>query len=417
MTATATAPVNGARQGAPSTALAKVEKPTSTALSLEQTFALAEQLVPSGMLPEHIRKAGQAVAIILAGQELGMPPMRALRSLNLVKGKVTENADSQLARFKSDGGRAIWKQLDEKIAVLYLRHPNGDEHTETFTFAGAEKAGLTRPARSGEPSMFTKFPKAMLRSRAITAGLKSIGWEGGAGTYDPSELAIEATATVVSSPAAAGSGTAAEDAVDVEIEAEPELSLEEQLARAKALPFPFQRDQKNGSHGKPIGECDTKLLEGVKKWIVEKQAEKGDEEWHRDILSAIGLVLADRAKDQTQLPLDSTVAATSTPQASPPATSSPTSTEATGSSTTTGKGTELAPGKVSDALDPTSYTATVKRLNALLEDERTPADTAAYWRRQVVNKAPAHELVRGIQAIERIHASAGKPDEKDEIPF
>lgn len=400
MTATATAPVHGARQGAPSTALAKVENPTSAALSLEQTFALAAQLVPSGMLPEHIKKPGQAVAIILAGQELGMPPMRALRSLNLVKGKVTENADSQLARFKTDGGRAIWKQLDEKIAVLYLKHPNGDEHTETFTFADAEKAGLTRPVRSGEPSMFTKFPKAMLRSRAITAGLKSIGWEGGAGTYDPSELAIEASATVVTSPAAAGSGTAAEDTVDVEIEAELELSLEEQLARAKTLPFPFQRDQKNGAFGKPIGECDTKLLEGVKKWIVEKQAEKGDEEWHRDTLSAIGLVLADRAKDQTQLPLESAAAAAA-PAITPPATNP----------------TELAPGKVSDALEPTSYAGTVTRLNALLADERTPAETATYWRRQIVNKAPGSELQRGIQAIERIHATAGKPDEKDEIPF
>jgi hypothetical protein len=39
--------------------------------------------------------------------------------------------------------------------------------------------------------MYLKHPKAMLRSRAITAGLKSVGWEGGSGVYDPSELAIE----------------------------------------------------------------------------------------------------------------------------------------------------------------------------------------------------------------------------------
>jgi hypothetical protein len=36
--------------------------------------------------------------------------------------------------------------------------------------------------------MFLKYPRAMLRSRVITAGLKSVGWEGGAGNYDPSEM-------------------------------------------------------------------------------------------------------------------------------------------------------------------------------------------------------------------------------------
>ena len=36
--------------------------------------------------------------------------------------------------------------------------------------------------------MYGKYAKAMLRSRAITAGLKSIGWEGGCGTYDDDEI-------------------------------------------------------------------------------------------------------------------------------------------------------------------------------------------------------------------------------------
>lgn len=150
---------------------------------------LAKELVPTGFLPDHIKTPGQAVAIILTGREMGMAPMRALRSLAMVKGKVTESADSQLARFKSDGGRALFKTLTETEAVLWLRHPNGDEHTETFTMQDAERAGLTKPSSNGTPSMFTKFPKAMLRSRVITAGLKSIGWEGGTGTYDPDELA------------------------------------------------------------------------------------------------------------------------------------------------------------------------------------------------------------------------------------
>lgn len=158
--------------------------------SFPELIAMGNDLVRTGFLPDHIKTGAQAAAIILTGRELGMLPMRALRSLSLVKGKVTESADSQLARFKTDGGRAQFTELSETRAILHLRHPNGDEHAETFTFADAKTAGLT--AQGG---MYSKYPKAMLRSRAITAGLKSIGWEGGAGTYDPDELSPMGVAT------------------------------------------------------------------------------------------------------------------------------------------------------------------------------------------------------------------------------
>lgn len=186
-----------------STALATRPDQTAADWSFGDLMQLGKELVPTGFLPEHVKTPAQAAAIILTGRELGMPPMRALRSLFMVKGKVTESADSQLARFKLDGGRATFTTLTETEAVLQLRHPNGDEHVERFTIADAQRAG------AGD--MYKKFPKAMLRSRAITAGLKSIGWNGATGIYDPSELdpaprplaavePITATAQVVQEP-------------------------------------------------------------------------------------------------------------------------------------------------------------------------------------------------------------------------
>ena len=143
--------------------------------------AMGDQLARTGFLPEHIKTGPQFAAIVMTGKEMGMPPMRAIRSFYLVKGKVMEDAASQLARFKNNGGRATFDHLDDTKAVLTLTHPNGDKHTETWTLDDAKKAGLLN-------GMVGKFPKAMLRSRAITAGLKSLGWEGAVGTYDPSEL-------------------------------------------------------------------------------------------------------------------------------------------------------------------------------------------------------------------------------------
>lgn len=150
------------------------------ALSFAEMMKMGEALVGTGFLPDHIKTGAQCAAIILTGQELGMTPMRAVRSLQMVKGKVTESADSQLARFKAAGGKAKFLRLDAKGAELWLQHPNGDEHTETWTVEDAKAAGL-----SG--GMHSKYPKAMNRSRVITAGLKSLGWDGAVGAYDPDE--------------------------------------------------------------------------------------------------------------------------------------------------------------------------------------------------------------------------------------
>ena len=158
---------------------------TQRVVPMNELAANGEQAVKTGMLPDHIKTGWQFAVLAATGHELGMQPMRAIRSLAMVKGKVVESADSQLARFKAAGGRSQFEVLDETKAVLHLVHPNGDKHTETFTLEDAKRAGLA------SNSNYSKFPKAMLRSRAITAGLKSIGWEGAVGAYDPDEIRSE----------------------------------------------------------------------------------------------------------------------------------------------------------------------------------------------------------------------------------
>jgi hypothetical protein len=143
---------------------------------------MGDALRRTGFLPSHIKDGVSFAAIVLMGRELGMGTMAACRKLQVIKGTVTERADSQLARFKSCGGRAQFKELTEAKAVVWLRHPNGDEHVETFTMEDAKRAGLA------SNDNYAKHPKAMLRSRAITAGLKSLGWEGSVGIYDPDEI-------------------------------------------------------------------------------------------------------------------------------------------------------------------------------------------------------------------------------------
>lgn len=166
----------------------------SEQLNFFELVTVGSQMVKTGFLPDHIRTGEQFAAIVLTGREMGIPTMRAIRSLMIVKGNVVEKADSQLARFKEAGGRAEFEVLDDTRAVLHLTHPNGDTHVETWTVEDSRKAGLTGGNHS-------KFPRAMIRSRCITAALKSLGWAGAVGNYDPDELRESMPSAVKPEPA------------------------------------------------------------------------------------------------------------------------------------------------------------------------------------------------------------------------
>lgn len=274
---------------------------------------LGESLVPTRMLPEHINSPGAFAAIVLAGHELGLPMMRALRSLQMVKGKVTEAADSMLARFKSDGGRSRWIVLNEVRGELWLRHPNGDEHIEVFTVEMAEAAGLTRPGRNGEPSMYHKFPVAMMRSRAITAGLKSLGWEGGVGAYDPDELSDLSTPAAAVQSASRGAGAAA--AQRPQAAPARQETPEEAQARVRAMtleqamdiPLYGKPESWGKKGGQPLSTISVKLLQRAEAFFADRYKEKLEQTGEHDErlyeqLVAIALVLPWRQQQEAAQP-------------------------------------------------------------------------------------------------------------------
>jgi hypothetical protein len=231
---------------------------------------MGDALVSTGFLPAHLRTGAQVAAVILTGRELGMEPMRAIRSLSLLKGKVIEAADSQLARFKSAGGRAQWRRLDDQVAELWLRHPNGDEHVEVFGIEDAQRAGIAS-------EMYRRFPRAMLRSRCITAGLKSLGWEGGVGTYDPDELpADDLTPGPAALPVEAPRGR--DDGPDIAVRQGQDRRREAMsLEDAEGLVL----------RGVRLGDMSDERLKRLEAWAVERD--------NRRLAGAIALIRSHRA--------------------------------------------------------------------------------------------------------------------------
>lgn len=224
--------------------------------SFADMMALADTLLKTGFLPQAIRTAGQALAIILTGKEMGIGPMQSLRSIGVINGRPVLAADLQLALFHRAGGTSKWLALTETEAKLWLKHPNGVEHTESFSMEDATRAKL--PERG---DTYQKYPKAMLRSRAITAGLKSIGFEPVTGVYDPDELgaivlAAEDLATV---PRA----LAEKEPMPWD---DPAPKVQEKVS-GPVMPF---GDKK----GVPLNEIDSATLVTARAWCVKKDAQK-----------------------------------------------------------------------------------------------------------------------------------------------
>jgi len=132
---------------------------------------MGKVLHQSGILPEYIRSPAAAVAIIQKGREVGVPPMAAIAGISFVKGKATMGAELMHACIIRDHGSAalyVRESTDTHCAVAYNRPGLPGAMEFTFTIEMAKAAGLTGTGRNGEPSMYTKYPAAMLRSRAIS---------------------------------------------------------------------------------------------------------------------------------------------------------------------------------------------------------------------------------------------------------
>lgn len=193
-------------------------------LDWEKEMKGAAFLFKSGLCPATIKSAEAALFIILTGRDLGLSAVQSLRSIHVIQGKIELAADQQLALFKRRGGRATWLTLTDTEATCRFIHPNGDEHTESFTMKDAQRAGIAT-------GNYNKYPRAMLRSRCITAGLKSMGFDATAGMYDEGELGGQVTSPL-KNPAPVTPETGPKDDDDVSRETVSAEVVEESLEDA-----------------------------------------------------------------------------------------------------------------------------------------------------------------------------------------
>lgn len=142
---------------------------------------MADAIAASGLFG--MKDKNSVLALMAVAQAEGLHPATAARDFHIIQGRPALKADAMLARFQSAGGTVEWKEYtDEKVTGLFS-HPNGGSLAVTWTIEQAHRIGLVKPG-----SGWQKFPRAMLRSRCISEGIRSVYPGSVTGFYSPEEV-------------------------------------------------------------------------------------------------------------------------------------------------------------------------------------------------------------------------------------
>lgn len=208
---------------------------------------MAEDLVKSGLLPDHIKTPQAALAIIQKGRELGIPPMYALCNLYVTNGRVACSAELMLALiFRDHGDHAVIIEHSDatRCTIRYKRRSWTEYRTYTFTIEEARRAGLlNRPT-------WQQYPAAMIRARAISAVARFAFPDTLAGmyTYEELENIVEPEATAVELTDEQVTAISGNEPPAIEAPKQPEPASEPQQ-EAAATPVAHQEPHTEAHHG------------------------------------------------------------------------------------------------------------------------------------------------------------------------
>lgn len=154
------------------------------ALVVQDVMTVGKVFAESGFFSDS-KQAAQAVVKIMAGQELGFPPVVAMTGINIVQGKVSIGAGLMGALVKKSGRYDYRiKRLDDKGCTVVFYDKGQAVYESTFTEDDAKRASLL-----GKDN-WNKHPKNMYFARAISNGARFVCPDVVTGVYTPDELEL-----------------------------------------------------------------------------------------------------------------------------------------------------------------------------------------------------------------------------------
>jgi hypothetical protein len=133
---------------------------------------IAKTIADTEFVPISLRKRPDAIlACILAGREMGVGPMQALRGIHIIQGRPAPSAELMRALVLSNGHSiATTEYTDDHVTVVGRRRGQQDSMTVTFGVADAKRAQLS----GKEGGNYNKYPRSMFLARATSELCRAI---------------------------------------------------------------------------------------------------------------------------------------------------------------------------------------------------------------------------------------------------
>lgn len=184
-------------------------------------------------------KAEDAAAAILFGDEIGLTPTQALRSIHVIAGTPSLYARAMVALVQSKG-HEVWTELDTPAKVVVCGKRRGTTHVERseWTTDRARRAGYTSNKK------YETDPQAMLYARAASDVCRKIAADALAGlayTVEELEIGEQPTTTVTRSEPAGPRKVSREKPQPAEPDPVPEPPTAEESAEESATRAQVQK--------------------------------------------------------------------------------------------------------------------------------------------------------------------------------
>jgi hypothetical protein len=150
-------------------------------MPLQDMQILARAIAASGLFG--IKTPDAALVLMSIAQAEGRHPALAARDYDVIQGKPAKKAEAMMRDFIEAGGKVEWHSLTDELADATFTHPQTGSVRIDWDMKRATVAGF-----AGKDN-WKKFPRAMLRSRVVSEGVRTVWPLATSGMYVPEEQA------------------------------------------------------------------------------------------------------------------------------------------------------------------------------------------------------------------------------------
>lgn len=141
---------------------------------------MATAIAKSGLFG--MKDTTTVLALMAVAQAEGRHPASVAKDYHIIQGRPALKADAMLARFQHAGGKVEWKVYTDECVTGVFSHAQGGSLEVTWTMAQAKSIGL------GTKDNWKNYPRAMLRARVLSEGIRSVYPAVIVGEYTPEEV-------------------------------------------------------------------------------------------------------------------------------------------------------------------------------------------------------------------------------------